>query len=148
VGRAMGPRSINWRPDYSPALIRRELEIIRTELRANAVRLGARDPARLLSAAAYALELGLHVWVCPELWNGTPQRTLEYLIRVAPAIEKLRRRWPDQVTLAVGNELTMFMRGIVPGRTFNRRTRVSNLRELVLSQRHTPPLRAFLADAV
>jgi hypothetical protein len=28
VGRAMGALSVNWRPDYSPALMRRELGII------------------------------------------------------------------------------------------------------------------------
>ena len=28
VGREMGALSVNWRPDYSPALMRRELGII------------------------------------------------------------------------------------------------------------------------
>jgi hypothetical protein len=45
---------MNWRPDYTPALMRRELDIIRTGLHANAVRLGGRDPCRLLAAADYA----------------------------------------------------------------------------------------------
>ncbi len=36
VGRAMGAPSVNWRPDYSPALMRRELDIIRGDLHANA----------------------------------------------------------------------------------------------------------------
>lgn len=30
VGRSMGSLSMNWRPDYTPALMRRELDIIRT----------------------------------------------------------------------------------------------------------------------
>ena len=46
--------------------------------------------------------------------------------------------------MCVGNELTLFMRGIVPGRSHARRTRSPVLREVVLSGQHT--LRAFLAD--
>ncbi|MGH2861463.1 MAG: hypothetical protein ACRDLT_08140 [Solirubrobacteraceae bacterium] len=42
VGRAMGSWSPNWRPDYTSALMRRELEIIQTDLHANAVRLASR----------------------------------------------------------------------------------------------------------
>ncbi len=59
VGRAMGALSVNWRPDYSPALMRRELEIIRSDLHANAVRLGGRDPGRLLEAAEYAASIAV-----------------------------------------------------------------------------------------
>jgi len=47
----------------------------------------------------------------------------------------------------VGNELTLFMRGIVPGRSYPKRARLHVLREIVKSGSHTPPLRAFLADA-
>jgi hypothetical protein len=72
VGRAMGALSANWRPDYSPALMRREMDIIRADLHANAVRLGGRDPRRLLAAAEYAASIGLEVWIGPELWNATP----------------------------------------------------------------------------
>jgi hypothetical protein len=147
VGRAMGPRLPTWRPDYTPALVRRELEIIRIDLAANAVRLCGRDPARLLAATEDALALGLQVWFSPELWNATPGQTLAYLTDIAAAVEPLRRRWPDRLTFNVGNELTLFMRGIVPGRTFGRRRQTATLRELVRSGRHTPPLRAFLADA-
>ncbi len=67
AGRAMGALSVNWRPDYSPALMRTELDIIRTDLNANAVRLGGRDPRRLLTAADYAASIGLDVWIGPGL---------------------------------------------------------------------------------
>ncbi|MFL6118699.1 hypothetical protein [Actinophytocola sp.] len=147
VGRAMGAWSANWRPDYAPELVRRELEIISGDLRATAVRLCARDPRRLAFAGACALDLGLDVWLCPELWNATPPRTLDYLEAAAPVAERLRRQAPDRVTLSLGNELTFFMRGIVPGRTHHRRTHVPQLRSILRERRHTPPLRAFLADA-
>ncbi|UQU62490.1 hypothetical protein COUCH_26080 [Couchioplanes caeruleus] len=148
VGRAMGPRSADWRPDYTPGLVRRELEIIRGDLHATAVRLCARDPQRLAFAGAYALDLGLEVWVCPELWNATPARTLAYLDAAAPVAEDLHWRAPGRVTLSVGNELTFFMRGIVPGRTHHRRVHNRQLRTITRERRHTPPLRAFLAEAV
>jgi hypothetical protein len=145
VGRAMGALAVNWRPDYSPALMRRELDIIRTDLHANAVRLGGRDPRRLLAAAEYAASIGLDVWLGPELWNATPKRTLRYITEVAAAAEPLFRRWPDRLTFCVGNELSLFMRGIVPGRSHARRSRSPVLRDIVLSGQHA--LRSFLADA-
>jgi hypothetical protein len=145
VGRSMGSLSMNWRPDYTPALMRRELDIIRVGLHANAVRLGGRDPRRLLAAAGYAASIGLNVWLGPELWNAAPQRTLSYLTETAAAAEPLFRRWPGRLTFCVGNELTLFMRGIVPGRSLAQRSRSPCLREVVRSGQDT--LRAFLADA-
>jgi hypothetical protein len=144
VGRAMGTLSINWRPDYSPALTRRELGIIQADLHANAVRLGGRDPRRVLAAAEYAASIGLDVWLGPELWNATPKRTLHHITEAAAAAEPLSRRWPDRLTFCVGNELTMSMRGIVPGRSHAQRSRSPSLREIVLSGQDT--LRAFLAE--
>lgn len=145
VGRSMGSLSMNWRPDYTPTLMRRELDIIRTDLHANAVRLGGRDPRRLLAAADYAASTGLNVWLGPDLWNATPQRTLSYITDAAAAAEPLFQRWPDRLTFSVGNELTLFMRGIVPGRSLAQRSRLPRLREFVLSEQE--PLRAYLAEA-
>jgi hypothetical protein len=145
VGRSMGALSVSWRPDYSPAVMRRELDIIRADLHANAVRLGGRDVGRLLAAAEYAASIGLDVWMGPELWNATPERTLRYISAAAAAAEPLFRRWPDRLTFCIGNELTLLMRGIVPGRDHARRSRSPVLRDIVLSGQ--PALRAFLADA-
>jgi hypothetical protein len=148
VGRAMGSRSPNWRPDYTPALVRRELDIIHTELAANAIRICGRDLTRLVAATKHAATLGMHVWMCPELWNATPRQTLDYLAESAAAGTPLHERWPDQLTLSVGNELTLFMRGIVPGRNHATRSQPARLRETVLTGGHTAALRAFLTDAV
>jgi hypothetical protein len=144
VGRAMGPLSVNWRPDYTPALLRRELDIIASDLHANAVRLGGRDPRRLLDAAEYAASIGLQVWMGPELWNATPARTLAFVTDAATAAEPLWRRYPDQLSLCVGNEFTFLMRGIVPGRNHAQRTKARNIRELIRSDQNT--LRRFLTD--
>jgi hypothetical protein len=145
VGRAMGALSVNWRPDYSPARVRRELDIIRSDLHANAVRLGGRDPGRLLDAAEYAASIGLEVWIGPELWNATPQRTLRFIAKAAAAAEPLFQRFPEQLTFCIGNEVTLFMRGILPGRNQSQRTRAPNVRAFVGSQQET--LRSFLANA-
>jgi len=79
------------------------------------------------------------------LWNATPHRTLSYITEVAAAAEPLFRRWPDRLTFSVGNELILFMRGIVLGRSLVQRSRLPRLREVVRSGQDT--LRAFLAEA-
>jgi hypothetical protein len=143
VGRVMGA---NWRPDYSPALVHRELEIIKTGLRCNAVKICARDIGRLAAAAEEALRQGLEVWFSPELWNKAPDATLRHIARAAAAAEDLRARWPGRLVFSVGTELTFFMRGIIDGRAFNRRVRGASL-ELLRSGTHDKPLNAFLARA-
>jgi hypothetical protein len=78
------------------------------------------------------------------LWNATPRRTLGYITEAAALAEPLYRRFPEQLTFCVGNELTLFMRGIIPGRNHTQRTHAPSLREIVVSEQDT--LRAFLAE--
>lgn len=144
VGRVMGG---NWRPDYDPALVRRELTIIQRDLHCTTVKLCGRDIRRLVAAAECALDLELEVWLSPELWNKSPGATLAYLTRAAAAAERLRRRWPDRLVLSVGTELTLFMRGIVPGRSYVQRTRQPALRETLRTGRQHAPLATYLAEA-
>ncbi len=144
AGRVMGA---NWRPDYSPALVRREVEIIETGLHCNAVKICARDTGRLAAAAEEALRQGLEVWFSPELWNKSPDTTLRHIARSAAAAEELRARWPGQLVFSVGTELAFFMRGIIKGRTYSRRTCMPALREVIRSGAHNGPLNAFLARA-
>lgn len=120
VGRVMVG---NWRPDYHPDLVRRELAIIAADLHCTAVKIGGRDIDRLMLAGGVAAELGMEVWFCPELWGRSPVVTSAHIQRAAAAAEQLRRRWPDRVVFSIGTELSLFMRGIVPGRTFARRVR-------------------------
>jgi len=141
AGRVTG---VNWRPDYSPALVRRELEIIKTGLHCNAVKICARDTTRLVTAAEGALRQGLEVWFCPELWNRSPDTTLRHIARSAAAAEELRARWPGQVVFSVGTELTLFMRGMVNGRTSGKR--IPAIREAIRSGAGDGPLNAFLAE--
>jgi len=73
VGRVLGE---NWRPVFEPEVVRRELTIIKDDLHCNAVRICGLDISRLENAAGLALELDLDVWLSPELWNKSPERTL------------------------------------------------------------------------
>ena len=120
VGRELGG---NWRPVFDMHVVHRELEIIGGDLHCNAVRICGRDIARLLAAGEDALKLGLEVWLSPELWNKNPKRTLAYVLEAATAAESLRSRWPGRVVFSVGSELTLFMRGIIPGRSLIGRVR-------------------------
>ena len=136
---------VNWRPDYSPALVHRELEIIKTGLHCTAVKIRGRNVGRVIAAAEDALYQGLEVWLSPELWNRPPDTTLRYISRAASAAEDLHIRWPGQVIFSVGTELTLFMRGIVAGRTSGRRVRA--LRQILTTGAYNVPLNAFLTQA-
>jgi hypothetical protein len=136
---------VNWRPDYTPALVHRELEIVKTDLRCNAVKVRGRDIGRVMAAAANALRQGMEVWLSPELWNRSPETTIRYISRAATLAEELHTQWPGQVVFSVGTELTLFMRGILSGRSLGRRERA--LREILRRGAYNAPLNAFLARA-
>lgn len=144
VGRVLG---IDWRPDFDAKTARRELQIIRDDLHCNAVRICGREIRRLVTAASAAADLGLEVWFSPELWDKSPQQTLAYLGEAARAAEALRSRYPERLVFSVGSELTLFMQGIIPGRTFTSRTRSAFSTDVVKSGAHNKPLNAFLAEA-
>src|ERR1039458_9925024 len=106
VGRVLGG---NWRPVFDPQVVHRELEIIKTDLHCNAVRICGLDIARLTTAAEDALAQGLEVWLSPEMWNKSARETLEYIVKAAAAAETLRARWPGRLVFCLGSELTPFL---------------------------------------
>ncbi|HEX4060446.1 MAG TPA: hypothetical protein VHY58_05415 [Streptosporangiaceae bacterium] len=192
------------RPVYDPGITRRELEIIKTELHCNAVRIVGRDVGRLMRATEIALGLGLEVWLSPALYEKSPDQTLAYYLTVARAAEELRARLADaacdqgkaaagppaaqagpdsghpqrhedadeeslcaqcpgslclrslrrsrqqvsaQIVFCLGGELSLFMRGIVPGRSIPER--VANMigQAKAGDHSHTERLNAFLGKA-
>jgi hypothetical protein len=145
VGRVLMGQ--NWRPMLDAGEVHRELEIIKSDLHCNAVRICGQDLDRLVSAGRDALEQGLEVWVSPELWDHSPTDTLDYVAEAAKRAEELRRHWPGQVVFSVGSELTLFMRGILGGDTFLERFQHPSFWESVRSGAHNAPLDAFLAKA-
>lgn len=142
VGRVLG---VNWRPVFDPVVVRRELRIIREDLHCNAVKICGRDVDRLTVAAEAALELDLEVWFSPELWDKDPGDTLAHIVAAAEVAQRLHRDRPERLVFSVATESTLFMRGIISGRTFQRR--LANAHREIRARRHVAPLREFLAQA-
>ncbi|HEY2888458.1 MAG TPA: hypothetical protein VGJ17_07565 [Candidatus Limnocylindrales bacterium] len=99
------------------AVARRELEIIRDELHANAVRIVGSDIGRLTGVAEIALDLGLEVWFSPALFEYSPEETAVRLVAAAGEAARLESAHPGKVILVAGGELTLFMQGILAGKS-------------------------------
>jgi hypothetical protein len=144
VGAVMG---FNWRPHFDTKVVHREIEIIGTDLHCNAIRISGLNIDRLMTAAKDALEQGLEVWLSPLMWDKSPERTLDYISKVAKTAESLRQNYGDKLVFIVGGESTLFMQGIIPGKNFVSRLRNPKLFSLIKSGEHNKPLNAFLSKA-
>ncbi|NRQ31646.1 hypothetical protein HII36_07295 [Nonomuraea sp. NN258] len=100
--------------------LREELLTIRNDLHADSVAIYGTPLDRLVRAATIAAEAGLRVWLQPRLVDGRPRDLLDRLTEAARAAEDLRRGH-GHVVLSVGCELSIFARGVVPGRGYERR---------------------------
>jgi len=138
---------LNWRPKFEPAVVRRELQIIKEDLHCNAVRICGKDVRRLTMAANAALDQGLEVWLSPEIWDKPPGVTLDYITGAAKAAEDVRRSGQDRVVFMVGSELTLFMQGILEGRSFRARLSNPGMMARVKAGGHNKPLNEFLSRA-
>jgi len=143
AGDVMG---FNWRPDFDISMVRRELEMVKNDLRCSAVRIGAQDIGRVTAAAQAALDQGLDVWFSALRWDMSPQETLEY-IKKGAAAERLRAEHPDRVVFCLGGELTLFMKGIVEGARLTNRMSSPKLISAIKSGEHDKPLNDFLTKA-
>lgn len=108
------------RPDFDRDVVARELGIVRDDLHCDAVRISGTDPGRLAEAAAIAVDLGLQVWISPHLHDASPMETRQYTLDCAARVAPLADGGPG-VVFVVGCELTLFMQGILPGATLQRR---------------------------
>jgi len=135
----------NWRPDFDPHIVHRELEIIKEDLHCNAVRLQGLDLDRLATAAEDALELGLEVWFSPEMWDRAPEETRAHVVKGARRAEELRARWPDRLVFSVGSEVTLFTQGFLPGENVLERLAHPAFWETLRSGAHNASLNDFLA---
>lgn len=84
-GGLVGDRS---RVAFDPAVVRRELEVIATDLHCDAVRVSGDDPDRLVVAANAAIDAGLRVWFSPFPMDLAPPehrvRARRVLVRAVP----------------------------------------------------------------
>ncbi|WBB64735.1 hypothetical protein O7599_32950 [Streptomyces sp. WMMC500] len=137
------------REQFDPAVVRRELAVIRDDLHCNAVQIIGGDPDRLAQAAATAAELGLEVWFSPYPLELDPEQILTLFRDCAERAERLRRRGATVVFVA-GVELSVMNHGFLPGDSPEERVeglmsrperRAESLRELGVR------VNAFLRDA-
>jgi len=103
------------------AVVRRELEIIRDDLHANAVRIVGSEVKRLTDVAEVALALGLEVWFSPAFFEYPQEETTSRLVAAASAAAPLAAAYPGRLVLVAGWEFTLFMPGIVTGETITER---------------------------
>ncbi|QHW34693.1 abortive infection protein [Paenibacillus rhizovicinus] len=152
VGTHTRSQAYSSREHFDPAIVRRELEIIRHDLHCNAVRISGQDIERLTVAARFAIEQGLEVWFSPSYVNADEAETLAYFEACASAAEELRKLSPN-VIFIVGCELTFFMKGLVTGETaFDRMQTLINPWKLIKNTLRKGSfhkrLNAFLTKAV
>lgn len=111
------------REPFDPAVVRREMQIIREELGCDAVRVTGGDRDRLETAARFAADAQLEVWYSPFTNGLTTGELLDFLADSAGRAERLRREGAEVVFLT-GSEISLFTVGMLPGDTFEERAAV------------------------
>jgi hypothetical protein len=127
------------------SVVRRELEIVRDDLHANAVRIVGSEVARMTAVAEIALGLGIEVWFSPAFFEYSPEETADRLVAAAEAMALLRAAHPGRVVFVAGGELTLFMPGIIAGKSVTERLHRFNAEPALLSN---GKLDAYLAGLV
>lgn len=105
---------------FGPAVVKREMLIIRQDLHCNAVRVTGGDPSRLEIAASHAAAAGLEVWFSPFTNDLTADQLLELLADCAERAERVRQQGAEVVFLT-GSEVSLFTVGFLPGETLKDR---------------------------
>jgi len=104
------------RPDFDAGIVRREMQVIASELGCTAVRVSGGEPDRLSVAGEAAAAAGLEVWFAPFLCELTPEQMAPVFADCADRAERIRRSGAE-VVLVTGCELTLFAAGFLPGAT-------------------------------
>ncbi len=105
---------------WSHELMQREIKVIAHQLHCDSIQIYGSEIQRLVDCSKVALEEGLKVWLQPRLIDATPEEMLVHLSELAKAAEELRLKH-SVVTLNIGCELSIFMSGIIPGKTYAKR---------------------------
>ncbi|MFF0292505.1 hypothetical protein ACFYST_02005 [Kitasatospora sp. NPDC004614] len=141
-----GTTGTTTREPFDPDTVRREMLVIREELRCDAVRITGAEPDRLELAARFAADAGLEVWFSPFTNGLTQPQLFDLLVDCAGRAEKLRAAGAE-VVLLTGSEISLFTDGFLPGDDFLSRAAVladqDRFRALLPELHRT--LNAFLA---
>jgi hypothetical protein len=105
------------RQRFDDAVVRRELQIIASDLHATAVRVAGDDPRRIARAGEHALAAGMELWFSPVPINLEPGALPGYFARCADEAERLRQAHEDRVVLVLGCEISLWCAGFFPGDT-------------------------------
>jgi hypothetical protein len=97
--------------------VQNDLKVISQELHCTAVTLIASRSADLVEAARYALDLGLRVYMRPQVADARRQHLADHTRTVAAEAEVLRQQYGDRVTMVLGTELSLTSRVVVPVRS-------------------------------
>lgn len=120
---------VNYTPDalsrtfWHVEAVAADMRVIASDLGCTAVAIFGTRHERLRDAAELALAEGLDVWLQPRLIEATSSEMIDHMVEAAKLAEVLRERHPGKVTLNVGCELSLFMKGVLPGRNFMWRMR-------------------------
>ncbi|MGA7845834.1 MAG: abortive infection protein [Thermoplasmata archaeon] len=90
--------------------------------------------------------MGLEVWFSPALFDKSPAETLRYIIDAARVAESVRTSTDAKLVFCIGQELMLFMRGILPGRNLLERFNNPANRQMIRAGKHRAPLNAFLGE--
>jgi len=107
-------KGLSSRQEFDPAVVEKEIGIIRSELHCNAIRISGFDISRLVTASEFALKNNLTVFFSPSSINASLQETEEYILHSAEAAEQLRAKYGN-VVFVTGCELSFFSRGFIAG---------------------------------
>jgi hypothetical protein len=108
------------REPFDPAIVGREMQIIRGDLCCDAVRITGGDRDRLETAARHAAGAGLEIWYSPFTNGLTQGELLDFLTDSAARAERLRRAGAEIVFLT-GSEISLCTDGFLPGSTITER---------------------------
>lgn len=102
--------------------MRTDLKAIQQELHCNAIRIYGDELDRIVECTQIAFNLGLEVWASPRKIDLEMSDTVEYIRSCAQELQQVNS--PDRkLTLVVGCEFTIDLRGLVPGRSIYDRLR-------------------------
>jgi len=107
------------RPSFLEDEVRRDMHAIANDLHANAIRVSGEEVDRLELAGRLALETGLEVWLSPTSCDLEPDAYVDLVSRAAAAAERLRDG--GEVVAVLGTEMSLFVKGFVPGDTLSDR---------------------------
>ncbi|NML39198.1 hypothetical protein HHL17_18505 [Chitinophaga sp. G-6-1-13] len=130
---------VSTKEKFEPAVVMQEMQIIKSELHCNAVRVTGGDADRLEITARLAASVGLEVWYSPFTCGLTIDELVSFLLDCAERAERLRREGAAVVFLA-GSEISLFNAGFFAAATLDER--LDLFKDAVKLRNEIPPVQS------